>query len=159
MVGRGILNIAKGVGKSAGGVLLYATSGASTVASSGTGTPLAVLGFIGAGVLVSNGSFQATVGAAEVLAGFATPKPIALEIQNSVPESLTEVVAITADSIISSAAGKPSTTMQSTAEVVDTLQELAIPTPGGKAGAVIERLIFDPDVLDKQSLYLHQNEN
>ncbi|MDR0602434.1 MAG: hypothetical protein LBG42_08635, partial [Treponema sp.] len=60
MTGRGIVNILKGVGKAAGGVLLYTASGAGTVASAGTGTPLAVLGFIGAGILVSNGGFQAT---------------------------------------------------------------------------------------------------
>jgi hypothetical protein len=149
MLSKGIVNTLKGVGKFAGGTLLYTASGASTVVSSGTGTPLAVLGFLGASVLVSNGGFQATVGVAEILAGLTVPDPIPSEIQDSVSETLTAVGAITIDSVISSATDKPSNVMQNTAGVVDTVQELAIPTPGGKVGAVIETLISNPGRLDE----------
>jgi hypothetical protein len=152
MVGKGLKNMLFGAGKFAGGVLLYTVSGAETVASSGTGTPVAILGFIGAGILTSNGGFQATAGFAETLAGLVTPDPIPTKLQESVPETLTEVMAITADNVISSATGKETTSMQKAAEVIDTLQELAIPTPGGKVGAIVVTFFSYPGTLDE---YVH----
>ena len=125
MVAKGALNILKGIGKIKLGVDIYGFSGAGTVVSGGSATPLAYVGFLAATGLVVNGWFQASVGAAELIAGLATQNPIPPDVQGAVPDTLNQVLAITADSVVSSVTDEPSTVMQDMSRVIDTIQDEA----------------------------------
>ena len=125
MVAKGALNILKGIGKIKFGVDIYSSSGAGTVVSGGTATPLACVGLLAATGLVVNGWFQASVGAAELIAGLATQNPMPPDVQGAVPDTLNQVLAITADSVVSSVTDEPSTVMQDMSRVIDTIQDEA----------------------------------
>ena len=125
MAAKGALNLFKGIGKIKLGVGVYGVSGAGAVVSGGSATFLACLGFIAATGLVANGWYQASVGAAELVAGLVAQDPIPPDVQNAIPDTLNQVLATTFDSIVSSATDEPSTVMQDMVQVVDTIQDEA----------------------------------
>jgi RHS repeat-associated protein len=120
MLGKGLLNVYNGVGKIGTGLGIFAVTGASALLSSGTATPLAVLGAEIVSGLVANGWVKDSIGFAETLAG-ATSDPV--EVEANVPETLNQMIGVIGDDIINLATGEQSTIMQKTADVIDTIQD------------------------------------
>jgi len=148
LIGRGAKNIIRGAGKIGGGLTICKLSGAGAVVSGGAATPVAVIGFVGGGSLIASGWIQASVGIAELVAGFTEETSNPTEIQNSVPSTLNQILAVPIDATITSVTGEPSTAAQETAKVIDTVQDIISPNPAGKVGTAIDMFLSTPDKLE-----------
>ena len=148
MVRRGVTNIAAGIGQISGGIAVYAASGAGTVASGGSATPLAIVGGIAATGLVVNGWVQASVGVAQVIAGFSANDNTLADAHNNIPSTMNQMLAIPVDDIISSISGEPSTIAQDIATVVDAVTNAVVPSPGGTAGKAVQIFLTATEALN-----------
>ena len=119
IVGKGIENLYKGLGKMGTGALILGSSGAVEAFSAGTATPLvAATGIIGGG-FVANGFTQFVIGTAEVIGGLSITEPDKTNHIAGVPNTMNEILATTIDNVVTTTTGENSTKVKEIANFID----------------------------------------
>ncbi len=102
---KGVDNIITGIGKMTSGSAIFTASGAGELVSCGVATPIAVVGLLLGGGLVTNGFVQTSVGVAEVVAGF-TDCTSEEDKCKDIPNTLNSSFCCSVDILISSLSGE-----------------------------------------------------
>ena len=153
IVGKGIENLYKGLGKMGTGALILGSSGAVEAFSAGTATPLvAATGIIGGG-FVANGFTQFVIGTAEVIGGLSITEPDKTNHIAGVPNTMNEILATTIDNVVTTTTGENSTKVKEIANFID--DNVDIP-----ANTVVDILIQyqqplkEPSPMDLKNKYI-----